>query len=1086
MATNTISHQQKVHSVEHEEEKIPELIDQDTGTDGETNAEHYIQYHDELETILEESDEEPPPTVQDNVDEVDTIPYAPGDSDDEQFNMAIDDTSEDPMIVMGKPLTTAFVSANVHIPTEKVGCLQVTNQLKEFLNHFPPESRENAFEQIYEILQVLDAYLRDNPQQHIYCMSPDSEYVSLFMYATKIEIDLYNFPAIWAVLSILLDTQSNKLQHVKSLQQVMNDYYDKHPKKVMSRLEHQITDIMNAMYDSINNDNFDSISGDTDRVSGVVHNDYDKNDKDRDEMPYDKDNDDVPYDSDNENMPDDSDNDQMPAKYANDYETASDKVKYDENMTNDEPKDIGTKDMVLYNRDDSMMTKVKRPIETKDIDDDFMRVYDEMHKLMEHKQIYDFYKAQRHIQSTLEGDTPVKTDQNRQCIDNVRDYDREHDRILNSVHHRLDLGPNMLPGAQQHTTVESAVALTIQDKIEGKCDENIHSVNGQYRNELYKRAENMVPRLDGTYNVSDDSDTDLHSYLDLASSNIIAHRMQGQKQRYEINTRANTSRRLALKEGTKPNTNIKTRRQKVPDDEDIDLNKIAQSNRPKDDRNSADITVKQYKEKEAKRLALEKAKRIQGQNDTKYTEAKRHMIEKADIEALIEKHRPNTLKTPDEVSTLGTGKNAKDKGQEGTEKGKTPYKQATKDTQIKKSHRKGMEAVNAEKGKPDTLLGDPVANTTTGTVKAKGKRQKDKTGISNIGVFEFIFRGLPEPPELEGIDKDRLRELQNAIQEQLHQRDEERERNITKRVQEFKKTFAFVNSHLLKGVATMAELTKVDNRQPMGKIKPTDKMVKMPSLFDGMKPATSKQHYERFNLYINFQTKSGHLTDPVKEAIDLFEHTLDKTVLVWFQTNRSKFKDLTTLKMMFLQRYNPWGKMKREQLQSWNILSFNPKTTDVDEHIDLINTLGDMVDQKEEAKKEMFIETMPMMIQTHLITCKDWATIKDTAKSLEHIIMKCNPPTPAMPALATGATVLGLYSHIAHLVDKEEGEIPQLFKDTKPKQTRGSGKPKGKPQEQRHNPPKAQEADETYTYKNPNNYYHNAPSQSQGHRPYIG
>ena len=127
---------------------------------------------------------------------------------------------------------------------------------------------------------------------------------------------------------------------------------------------------------------------------------------------------------------------------------------------------------------------------------------------------------------------------------------------------------------------------------------------------------------------------------------------------------------------------------------------------------------------------------------------------------------------------------------------------------------------------------------------------------------------------------------------------------------------------------------------------------------------------------------------------------------------------------MFLQRYNPWGKTKREQLQSWNILSFNPKTTDVDEHIDLINTLGDMVDQKEEAKKEKFIETMPTMIQTHHIMCKDWATVKDTAKSLEHIIMKCNPPTPAM---ATGATVPGLYSHIAHSVDKE-GKIPQPFK----------------------------------------------------------
>ena len=464
-------------------------------------------------------------------------------------------------------------------------------------------------------------------------------------------------------------------------------------------------------------------------------------------------------------------------------------------------------------------------------------------------------------------------------------------------------------------------------------------------------------------------------------------------------------------------------------------------------------------------------------------EAKRLAKEKAQIEALIEKHRPRTLKTPDEVSTSGTGKNAKVEGREGTEKGKPPYKKATKDIQIKKTHRKGEKAENANKGNPDTLLGDPVVNTATGIEKTK---EKDKIGIDDIGIFEFIFYGLPELPELEGIDEDRLRELQNAIQEQLHQRDEERERNITKRVQEFKKTFDFVNSHLLKGVVTMAELTKTDNRQPIGKIKPTNKMVMMPSLFDGTKLAMSKQHYKRFNLYINFQTKSGHLTDPVGEAIDLFEHMLDKTALVWFQTNRSKFKDLTTLKMMFLQRYNPWGKTKREQLQSWNILSFNPKTTDVDEHIDLINTLGDMVDQKEEVRKEKFIETMPTMIQTHLITCKDWAAVKDTPKSLEHIIQKCDPPTPAMPMMGTGATVLGLYSHIAHSVDKEEGEIPQLFKGTKLKQTRGRGKPKGKPHEQRQNPPKTQEADETYTYESPNNYYHDAQSQSRGHRPFNG
>ena len=96
------------------------MIDHDTGTNGETNTEHYIQYQDELETIPEESNKEPPPTAQDDIDKVDTIPYTTGDSDDEQFNMAIDDTSEDQMIVMGKPLTTAFVSANVCIPTEKI------------------------------------------------------------------------------------------------------------------------------------------------------------------------------------------------------------------------------------------------------------------------------------------------------------------------------------------------------------------------------------------------------------------------------------------------------------------------------------------------------------------------------------------------------------------------------------------------------------------------------------------------------------------------------------------------------------------------------------------------------------------------------------------------------------------------------------------------------------------------------------------------------------------------------------------------------------------------------------------------------
>ena len=485
VATNTINHHQIVDAANLENDDIPELLDNDTGKKTQENIEQYIRYKDELETIPEESDKDFPVTAQGDGDDRDTIPYIQGDSEEEHFNTAIDDTSDDPIIIMGKPLTTTFVSVNVCIPTEKVGCLQVTNQLREFLIHFPPDSKEKSFEQIYEILQVLNTYLIDNPQQHIHCMSPDNEYVSLIMYTVTIEIDLCNFPAIWAVLSILLDTQSNTLQHVKSFQQVVNNYYDKRPTDVMSELEQQASIIMKAMYDSVNNEHSDSVSGDIYRVSGAVDSDYDINDSDKDEnvMPCDKEKHEMPHDSDNEYMSDDNDDDQMPAKYDNDYENVTDEMKHDENMKSYEQIDVGKKDVVTYNRAYHILTKEKRPIETKDIDDDFIREYYEMYKSMEHKQIHDYYEAWRHIQSAMEGDTPTKTGQNTQCIDNIRDYDREYDRILNSVRHTLDLGPNMLPGAQQHTTVESAAALSIQEKFKGKYEDNLCNANGQYRNE---------------------------------------------------------------------------------------------------------------------------------------------------------------------------------------------------------------------------------------------------------------------------------------------------------------------------------------------------------------------------------------------------------------------------------------------------------------------------------------------------------------------------------------------------------------------------------------------------------------------------
>ena len=170
MATNTSSLQQEVNFLEQDEEDddvwVPESNGQDTGMYGASPSEHNIQYQDKLETIPEEEEEDPQMAEKQDVDDPDMVVFTPDESKEEPFNMAIDDTSEDPTIVMGKPVTITFISDDVRIPTEKVACLQVTSQLQEFLNHFPPESIEKAFEQIYQILQMLDVYLIDNPQQH--------------------------------------------------------------------------------------------------------------------------------------------------------------------------------------------------------------------------------------------------------------------------------------------------------------------------------------------------------------------------------------------------------------------------------------------------------------------------------------------------------------------------------------------------------------------------------------------------------------------------------------------------------------------------------------------------------------------------------------------------------------------------------------------------------------------------------------------------------------------------------------------------------------------------------------------------------
>ena len=218
------------------------------------------------------------------------------------------------------------------------GCLQVTSQLQEFLDQYPSKSTEKTFEHIYQILQVLDKYLVDNLKQHQHCMSPDSEYITLIAYATTLEIDLCNFLAIWAVLSILLDTMSSYLQYVQCLQQVFNDYYDTHIQDAMMKLEQQAIKIQDIMYDSMTKHNFDRVPGAVDIVSSAVDSNLDKVDTNSIRLTYD-----------------------------NKSDTNTGSTKHDQN-TKGAPKDTDTQDNVQNDRHDNKVTNVKWSTETNEID----------------------------------------------------------------------------------------------------------------------------------------------------------------------------------------------------------------------------------------------------------------------------------------------------------------------------------------------------------------------------------------------------------------------------------------------------------------------------------------------------------------------------------------------------------------------------------------------------------------------------------------------------------------------------------------------------------------------------------------------
>ena len=78
-------------------------------------------------------------------------------------------------------------------------------------------------------------------------------------------------------------------------------------------------------------------------------------------------------------------------------------------------------------------------------------------------------------------------------------------------------------------------------------------------------------------------------------------------------------------------------------------------------------------------------------------------------------------------------------------------------------------------GKPNTYVFDPT----------------------NVQIYEFFFEGTPNPKDLESVEEEKILAIQRTFQQKLKERDAERERNITKKIQEYEQKYDFINKALL-------------------------------------------------------------------------------------------------------------------------------------------------------------------------------------------------------------------------------------------------------------------------------------------------
>ena len=81
-------------------------------------------------------------------------------------------------------------------------------------------------------------------------MTSDSEFVAFINHAIQLALDLTTYPNIWAVLSILLETQDVNMSYIQVMHDYYNQCYNTRTEEYMVALEKAAEQLKNNMYNN--------------------------------------------------------------------------------------------------------------------------------------------------------------------------------------------------------------------------------------------------------------------------------------------------------------------------------------------------------------------------------------------------------------------------------------------------------------------------------------------------------------------------------------------------------------------------------------------------------------------------------------------------------------------------------------------------------------------------------------------------------------------------------------------------------------------------------------------------------------------